>query len=76
MATPTGPPSLILQTNINREYFASADTNTFHRRYAAVLVPYFIDPSNAANTTATADVVRLIYAASQEGLPNVFLNWN
>ena len=52
------------------------ETNTFRERYAAVLATYSIDPVDAYNTAAPADVVWLIYATTKEGVTTVFLKWH
>ena len=47
--------------------------DTFHRCYAAVLIPYKIDPANAAAAVGPQEVTRNIYAAAQEVVPTAFL---
>ena len=64
MSIPTRTQNLVPPTISYRDYFARVDTNTFHRRYAAVLAPYAINPAVAA-TAIPARVARLIYAAAQ-----------
>ena len=73
MTTSNVYPSPIPATTSYRYYFARADTNTFRGNYAVVLATYVIDPDNAANDAAPANVVRLIYAVAQEGVPTVLL---
>ena len=72
METPIVPPSLVSPTTRYQYYFTHAEINTFCGRYATVLVPYYIDPANAAATTASSNVVRVIYARSQF-MPTYFL---
>ena len=44
---------------------------------AHVLAPYIIDPNtSSASAAVPADVVTLIYAAAQEGIPATFLQWH
>ena len=57
-------------------YLSRVETNTFRKRYAAVLATYSIEPADAYNTAAPADVVWLIYATTKEGVTTVFLKWN
>ena len=64
MAIPTRTLNLVPPAISYRDYFARVDTNTFYRRYAAVLAPYAINPSVAA-TVIPVRVARLIYAAAQ-----------
>ena len=73
MATTPRPPSLVPPTNSYWYYFAHAETDTFRGRYAAILAPYSIDPVKA---DAPVDVTRLIYAAAQEVVPTLFLQWH
>ena len=44
------------------DYFPRADTDIFRRRYAAVLVPYTINPTA---TVAPANVAQMIYTPAQ-----------
>ena len=76
MATPTAPPSLVLPTTIYWDYFDCAETYTFRRRYNAVLAPFTINPINATNPSTPTNVVRLIYAAAQDGISTLFLKWH
>ena len=73
MATMISPPSLVSLTNRYWDYFDRTETETFHGRYSAVLVPYSIA---ATATAVTAYVARLIYAVAQEGIPTAFLQWS
>ena len=57
MATPAGPPSLLTPTTNYQDYFARAKTDTLRRRYAAILVPYAIEPAGAINADSPANVV-------------------
>ena len=62
MAILTAPTSLAPPTTIYQNYFYRTDINILRRRYATVLVIYSI---KTANPVALADVVRLIYTATQ-----------
>ena len=64
MAIPTRTPILIPLTISYYDYFACAETNSFHGHYASVLAPYAINPVVAANSIPTR-VARLIYDADQ-----------
>ena len=64
MATLTDPLSLIPPTTIYWDYLSTTETNTFHRFYANILVPYSMNLVSAS----TANVAQLIYAADQEGI--------
>ena len=46
MATPTGPPSLVLPTTSYWYYFSRAETDTFRGRYTTPLAPYSTNPAN------------------------------
>ena len=62
MATPTNP-SIILPLATNyQDYFYCVKTNTFCRRYAAILYTCTIDP---AASISPANVACLIYATAQ-----------
>ena len=74
MAIPTGPPILVPPASNYQDFLSHADTYTFRSHYAAVLAPYTIGPAAAA--AAPDDVVRLIYAAEQEGVPTALLQWH
>ena len=58
------------------DYFSCAETKTSRGRYAYVLVTYFVDPVATATAAAPADVVRLIYDTTQEGVLTAYLQWN
>ena len=75
MATPTSPLSLVLPMTNCRDYLSSTETDNFCGNYAAVLVIYTIDPTDAAATAAPADVAQLIYAMAQEGILTAFIQW-
>ena len=76
IATPTGPLILVPPETIYRDYFYCTETDTFNRRYAAVLAPYSINPTAAAAVATPVDVARLIYTAALEGAPTAFLQWH
>ena len=73
MATPTSPLSLLPPKTSYQYYFSRANTDTFRRRYAAVLAPYVINPVTAVANAAPVDFAQLIYAAGQEGVMNAFV---
>ena len=64
MANPTVYPIPVLPTNSYWGYLSRVETETFRERYAAVLAPYSIDPVDAYDAAAPANVAWLIYATS------------
>ena len=76
MSTSTGPLILVPPETIYRDYLSCTETDTFNRRYAAVLAPYSINPTAAAAATTPVDVARLLYTAALEGAPAAFLQWH
>ena len=77
MVKPNGLPSLIPSSTTYQHYIYRSKTNNFRSHYAAVLVPYAINPTAAdaaaAAAAAPADVARLIYATLQEDVPTTLL---
>ena len=76
MAKSTGPPRIVPLGGTYQDYLSRSNTNTFCGRYAAILMPYAIDPAASAADSVPDDVVRLIHAAMQEGVPTAFLKWH
>ena len=69
-------PILVLPFHTYRDHFLQAENNTFCRRYSNVLLPYWIDPSNATASTTPQEVYRKIYPAAQGEVPTKFIQWN
>ena len=56
-----------------RNYLERAETDSFCGRYAAILSPYKMWPSNSAAAVKLQEVARQIYAAAHEGMTTAFL---
>ena len=76
MAKSTGPPRIVLLGGTYQDYLSRSNTNTLCGRYSAILMPYAIDPAASAADSVPDNVVRLIHAAMQEGVPTAFLKWH
>ena len=68
MVDPINRPSLLPPLTLYRNYFTRAEMDTFCGRYAAVLGPYNIEPSNTASAVKPKEVINQIYDAAQEGV--------
>ena len=66
-------PGLVPPFRTYREYFASEETNPFTDNFAAVMVPYTLDPANAVAAHETAAFSRQVYSSTMSGEPTVFL---
>ena len=70
-------PSLVLPLATYHNYFERAKTNTFCGHYVNVPPPpYKINAADSAASATPAEIFQKIYAAAQEGVFTVFLQWH